>query len=220
MEKKFKLNIKKNNKKAPISQMRSILLLDITNYTDKTFRLSVAALNQLHNEFDYLVKHTVTKYKGDIINKMGDAFLVSFIESSHAVHCAMELQDKFDIYNHQAHEDLIMHIRISINKGLVLLREHDILGTSVNIAARINSFGEAGGVIISEKVYEELDANAFPITYKGKKKLKGVEQPIKLYAIKTTSSARLHKQKQQYRTIIETIIAMLLTAILFALFLI
>ncbi len=207
---------KKASKKAPVNEMRGILLLDIINYTDKTYKLSIAALDELHNQFDHLINGLAKKYNGNIINKMGDAFLISFKDSSKAVHCAMEMQDTFDKYNKDAHEDLIMHIRISINKGLVLIREHDILGTSVNIAARINSYGEAGGVIISEKVYEELDSDAFPIKYKGKKKLKGVAHPVKLYTIKTTTSERLHKRKIQHRTIIEAVIAILFIATIIA----
>ncbi|MCF7799292.1 adenylate/guanylate cyclase domain-containing protein [Candidatus Woesearchaeota archaeon] len=204
--------------KAPLSGMRSILLLDIINYTDKIYHLSIAALDELHNHFDRLIKSLVKKYDGIIINKMGDAFLISFEDSMNAVHCAMEMQDAFDIYNKEAHEDLTMHIRISINKGLVLIREHDILGTSVNIAARINSYGEAGGVIISQKVYEELDPEAFPITCKGKKKLKGVEHPVQLYAIKTTTSIRLHKQTQQHRLVIEAVILLVFIISILALF--
>lgn len=166
------------------TELRVIMFVDVCNYTKMTEFLSYSDFNTFHNIFDTVVKDIVESYSGIIVNKIGDAFLCSFEDSFMGVSAGLAMQKEFSLRNELSDSGVKIQVRVSLNKGPVLLRNDDVLGTTVNIASRINSFGSPSNVLVSEKVHDDLDPDFFETKYFRKKFLKGISEAVKLYKVK------------------------------------
>lgn len=185
--------MRKKQSTKPKTKTLNIMFVDIVDYTKTTLKLDVHSFDKLHSIFDTLIKKVAQEYNGKIINKLGDAFLLTFDCPLDAINCGLEFQEVQLEHNKNCEFNLNFELRVSINKGIVLLRNKDVFGTSVNIAARINSYCKPGEIIISERIYNEVKPiideknntliRECTIKQIGKKKLKGIEAPIQLYSI-------------------------------------
>lgn len=134
-----------------------------------------------HREiFESLVK----MHRGRIFNTAGDALLAEFQSSVEAVRCATEIQAALHTRNEHLPPNERLHFRIGINLGDVILQGGDLLGDGVNIAARVQTAAEPGGVSISGSVYDQiqnkLTLNIQPL---GEKTFKNIAQAVRTYSI-------------------------------------
>jgi len=158
------------------------MFLDIVNYTRKTSRLNHEGLNKLHEIFDSICLPIFNRYNGNVIKKIGDAFLVTFKSTTDSLNCAIRLQETYQEYNKKFRKFPI-HIRIAIHHGEVLLRKNDVYGDAVNITSRIEGLTKPKDIVFSETVLKNIKRNEFPIRYIGAHKLKGVSLPMRLFKI-------------------------------------
>src|SRR6202040_1911023 len=93
---------------------------------------------------------------GRIFKVTGDGALVEFSSALGAVECAIELQEGMAFVNSALPEDRRIALRIGINLGDVMVERSDLYGDGVNIAARLETMAEPGGICISAKVYNEV----------------------------------------------------------------
>src|SRR2546425_12423765 len=116
--------------------------------------------------------------------RFGDAFLIEFPSALDAVRCAYDIQGKTREHNISLPKERRVHLRIGIHLGDVVEAEGDISGDAVNVASRIGSFAENGGISLSRQVYDQ-GQNKFklPLTSLGPKTLKNVATPIELYKV-------------------------------------
>ena len=95
----------------------------------------------------------VTKYHGRVFNTVGDAILAEFDSAVDATRCAIDIQDANNAQNAAAAEGRRLLFRIGIAIGDVLVADNgDLLGDAVNIAARLESIAEPGGICVSEDI--------------------------------------------------------------------
>lgn len=162
----------------------SILLVDIVNYTSITSRLNKDSFDKFHNIFDKLIKKTCKEYKGKIIKKIGDAFLIIFDSVTASIKCGIKLQKTFSKYRKKKKVQPI-HIRVCINVGEVLIRKNDIYGSAVNIVAKIGKFVKSDEVVFSGVAYLAMDKSEIPFTHIGTKFIKGLKMPpVRLFKVK------------------------------------
>src|SRR6201988_3268293 len=98
----------------------------------------------------------VNLHRGRIFNTAGDALLVEFNSAVEAVRCATEIQSALATRNAQLAPEEKMLFRIGINLGDVIVQGSDLLGDGVNVAARIQTATEPGGIRISGSVYDQI----------------------------------------------------------------
>ncbi|MFW5704749.1 MAG: adenylate/guanylate cyclase domain-containing protein [Nanoarchaeota archaeon] len=182
------------------SQILTVMFLDLANYTRATSELSQHQLNLLHETFDNLVLPTIADFSGNVVKKIGDAFLVTFDSPSVAVECSKELQNDFAQFRKE-NKTAPIHIRIALNLGEVLLRNGDVYGTAVNTAARIEGITKADHIVMGESVLSAMNGNAMPTIFIGEKKLKGLNRPIRLYKVKTKEDIIIASRKKRERQI-------------------
>ena len=131
-----------------------------------------------------MVRPVISKYKGNEIKTIGDAFLVEFANALDATKCAYEIQCALHEFNSGGKEEQAIKIRIGIHVGDVVHREDDVYGDAVNLASRVESIADPGGIAVSGQVYDNVRNKVeFPLEYIGEQSLKNVDAPLEIYRV-------------------------------------
>jgi adenylate cyclase len=136
------------------------------------------------NVYRELMANLIQQHHGRVVDATGDNLMAEFASVVDAVECAVESQKELKTRNAELPENRRMEFRIGINLGDVIEEEGRIYGDGVNIAARIESLSEAGGICISGKTYDEIK-NKLPLGYKylGEQTVKNITEPIRTYQV-------------------------------------
>jgi class 3 adenylate cyclase len=121
---------------------------------------------------------------GRIFKTMGDGLLLEFPSAVTAVECAVAIQTTMETRNADTPDAKRVVYRIGVNFGDVLIDDDEILGDSVNIAARLESVCKPGGISISRPVYDQIDGKlALSFRSLGLQKLRNITKPVEVFAI-------------------------------------
>jgi len=156
-----------------------IFLADVVGYSKMMAQDELGTLTLLREFTKEVIAPTLKKHRGNMIKSLGDGWLIEFNSASNAVNCALEWQD---ISKRQGK----LSLRIGIHLGDVEHEEGpppDVYGDTVNIAARLESIAESGGVVISTSTYLCLDQNqSKPFNNCGKQTLKNISTPVEVWS--------------------------------------
>ncbi len=178
------------------------MFTDMVGYTALGQRNELLSL-ALVDEQRRLIRPVLARHKGREVKTMGDAFLVEFSSALDAVRCAYEIQRVTREANFSLAEDRRLHLRIGVHLGDVVESEEDISGDAVNIASRIETLADDGGVCITRQVLDQVQ-NKFglPFLSIGFKTLKGVNALLEVYRMslpwdqtRSTQSQPLDKRR-------------------------
>lgn len=174
-------------------RLATILMADIVGYSRMMEADEERTLRIFHGHreiFDALL----AQHRGRIFNTAGDAVLAEFPSAVDAVRCATEIQSALRTRNDLLAEGDRMQFRIGINLGDVIVQGRDLLGDGVNVAARIQTAAEPGGVAISGSVYDQI-RNKLSLDFRamGERTFKNISQPVRVFSIDDggASSARV-----------------------------
>lgn len=133
----------------------------------------------------------VNMHKGRIFNTAGDALLAEFQSAVEAVRCATEIQAALHTRNEHLPANERLQFRIGINLGDVILQGGDLLGDGVNVAARVQTAAEPGGISISGSIYDQIQ-NKLSLNFQplGEKTFKNIAHSIRTYSIVSAEGAR------------------------------
>ena len=106
----------------------------------------------------------VQQFRGRIVDSPGDNILADFTSVVDAVNCAVEIQRDLAERNAELPDNRKMQFRIGVNLGDIIDEDDRIYGDGVNIAARVESLSEAGGICISGRAYDQV-ANKLGLEY-------------------------------------------------------
>ncbi|MEN8798066.1 MAG: tetratricopeptide repeat protein [Flavobacteriaceae bacterium] len=124
------------------------------------------------------------KHQGRVVDTPGDNILAEFSSALNAVNCAIGIQRALEIENAKLPDDRRMEFRIGINLGDILHQDDRIYGDGVNIAARIESLAEPGGICISRGVYDQVKKKVHQgFEYLGEHAVKNIAEPVRIYRI-------------------------------------
>jgi TolB-like protein len=152
------------------------MFTDIVGYTSLMSRNEEEALEILRKS-RFIQQRSIEAYNGIWLKEMGDGVLAKFNTARDAVLCGIEIQNK-------AHNDLDASIRIGIHLGDVTIENNDIFGDGVNVASRLQSSSDPGGIYISDSVFKAVQAIPdIKTIYLGEIAYKNVEYPVSTYAI-------------------------------------
>ncbi len=177
------------------SEILTIMFIDIVGYTKVTSNLNRDLFNEMHDVFDSISLPLFQKYSGNVLKKMGDAFLITFKSPTDAVLCGMELQDAFDRYNASRKGKYPLKIRVAIHTGEVLLRGGDVYGDAVNITSRLENVAGPGEIVFSEALFMAMNKNEVPYVHLGVKKLRGTKYPVRVFRVKGHYDKILRRKK-------------------------
>jgi TolB-like protein/Flp pilus assembly protein TadD len=157
-------------------QLAAILFADMTGYTalvqenEQLARLKRKRLKEV-------LESTIGNFNGRILQYYGDGSLSIFKSAIDSVRFAIDIQ-------HQFQQEPKVELRIGIHTGDVTVEDEAIYGDGVNMASRIESLAVPGGILISEKVFDEIKNQQNIKTRElGYFELKNVKQPVRVFAI-------------------------------------
>ncbi len=129
----------------------------------------------------------IQEYRGRVVDSPGDNLLAEFASVVDAVESAVEIQKQFKAKNEELPEDRRMQFRIGINLGDVIDDGERIYGDGINIAARIESLADAGGICLSGTAFDQIGKKILlGYEFMGEQKVKNIEKPIRVYRVLTT----------------------------------
>ena len=134
------------------------------------------------NVYKDVMRNLIQQHRGRVVDATGDNLMAEFASVVDAVQCAVEIQQVLRAKNAMLPENRRMEFRIGINLGDVIEEGERIYGDGVNIAARMESLAEAGGICISGSAYEQIE-NKLPLRYEylGEHEVKNIARPVRVY---------------------------------------
>src|ERR1700732_2022 len=173
-------------------RLAAILAADVVGYS----RLMGVDEEGTHERFKAhlreLVDPKIKEHHGRIVKHTGDGMLAEFASVVDAVRCAAEVQRTMADRNAKTAEDRRITFRIGVNLGDVIAEEDDIYGDGVNIAARLETLAEPGGICISRVVRDQIrDKLPYPFEDRGEQSVKNIARSVRVYALRPEAIAEL-----------------------------
>src|SRR5438552_17311272 len=171
---------------APDSVTRGFLFSDLRAYTDYVETHGAARAASLLDRYRTLVRDAIKRFGGAEIKTEGDSFYVVFNSVSSAVRCGLVITANA-LPDAAEHPDELIKVGIGVHAGETIETSEGYVGSPVNIAARICSQAGPNEVLVSETV-RSLTRTVLPVRFepRGRRQLKGIAEPIALYAATET----------------------------------
>ena len=168
-------------------RLAAILAADVAGYSRLMGADEEGTLERLKALRRELLDPKIAEHRGRIVKTTGDGLLVEFASVVDAVRCAVEVQQAMAERNTGVAADNRIELRIGINLGDVIVEGDDLYGDGVNIAARVEALADAGGVFVSNTVYDHV-RDRLPFTFEdlGEQQVKNIARPVRVYRVRTT----------------------------------
>ena len=164
-------------------KLTAILSADVKGYSRLMGEDEEATVRTItaHRE---VIGSSVRKYRGRVVDSPGDNILAEFASVIDAVRSAVEIQEELKTRNAELPEKRKMEFRIGLNLGDLIHEEERIYGDGVNVAARVESLAEAGGICVSGTVFDHIE-NKLPLGYEylGERSVKNITKPVRVYKV-------------------------------------
>ena len=165
-------------------RLSAILAADVAGYS----RLMHSDEEPTHAKLTALltggVEPAIAEHGGRIVKNTGDGFLAEFPSAVEAVRAAVQFQARIKELTIGEVEERRIAFRVGVNIGDVIVEPHDIFGDGVNIAARLESIAEPGGVCISSAAYDQVQGKVgVEFADLGEQDLKNIARPVRAYAV-------------------------------------
>jgi adenylate cyclase len=170
-------------------KLTTVFCADVQGYSALVERDEVGTVTRL-KQYREIMTDLIGRHHGRLINTWGDGLVAEFSSPVEAVFCAVETQRRLATRN--AEEPLLppMQFRIGINLGDVIIEGSDIYGEGVNIAARLESLAEPGGICISGTVFEQVRKKLdIGFDFLGDREIKNIAEPVPAYRVQIASAA-------------------------------
>jgi class 3 adenylate cyclase len=173
-----------------VRRLAAILTADVAGYSRLMGADEEGTLDRLKTLCRELVDPKIEEHRGRLVKTTGDGLLVEFSSVVDAVRCAVELQRVMIDCNTGTPEDRRIVFRIGVNLGDVIIDHDDIYGDGVNIAARLETLAEPGGVCISRAVRNQI-RDKLPYTFgdMGEQNVKNIARPVRAYSMSAAAVA-------------------------------
>jgi len=162
-------------------KLTAILSADVKGYS-RLMQEDEEATVRTITAYRNVISEIVQKHRGRVVDSPGDNILAEFASVIDAVTSAVEIQDELKTRNTELPEERRMEFRIGVNLGDVIHEEERIYGDGVNVAARVESLAEAGGICVSGTVFDQIETK-LPLGYEylGEQSVKNISKPVRVY---------------------------------------
>jgi adenylate cyclase len=164
-------------------KLTAILSADVKGYSRLMSEDEAGTIRTL-NAYKEMMANLIQQHHGRVVDAPGDNLLAEFASVVDAVQCAVEIQQVLRAKNPLLPENRRMEFRIGINLGDVIEEEGKIFGDGVNIAARLESLADAGGICISGTGFDQVK-NKLSVGYQylGRQTVKNIPDPVRAYKV-------------------------------------
>jgi class 3 adenylate cyclase len=155
------------------------MFTDIVGSTEMTARLGDRGALELVRVHDALVRRALESYGGREVKHTGDGVMASFDQAANAVRSAADIQRRIAAFNADSVETL--SVRIGVHAGEPVTDRNDLFGATVQLANRLCSEAEAGGILVSGLVRELCEEDASRFVLLGERRLKGFAEKAQVF---------------------------------------
>jgi len=171
-------------------RLAAIVSADVVGYSLLMGRDDSATLAGLKAHRRELIDPKIAEYGGRIVKTTGDGLLLEFPSVVDAVRCAVDVQRGMAERNAGVPPEQRIEFRIGINVGDIIIDDDDIFGDGVNVAARVQTLAEPGGICTSKVVREQvLDKLSFTFEDLGPQQVKNIARPVEVFRVDLGSAA-------------------------------
>ena len=170
-------------------KLTAILSADVKGYSRLMGEDEKGTVRTL-NAYRELMANLIQQHHGRVVDATGDNLMAEFASVVDAVECAVKIQQELKTRNAELPENRRMEFRIGINLGDVIEEGERIYGDGVNIAARIESLSEAGGICVSGTAFDHV-RNKLDLGYEflGEQTVKNIPLPVRVYKVRMEPEA-------------------------------
>ena len=177
-----------SHREAPLTRdqrrLAAIVSTDVVGYSRLMGRDESGTLAGLKAHRQALIDPKIAEYGGRIVKSTGDGLLLEFPSVVDAVRCAVDIQRGMAERNAGVPAEDRIELRIGINIGDIIIDDDDIFGDGVNVAARLQTLAEPGGICVSRMVRDQvLDKLSFAFDDLGPKTVKNIARPIEVFRV-------------------------------------
>ncbi len=201
-------------------KLTAILCADVFGYSRLMGENEEATLRTLSSHRK-LIDSLIEQHHGRFVNSAGDSVLAEFASVVNAVECAVEIQTALKAENANLPPERRMEFRIGVNLGDVMVDGEQIYGDGVNVAARLESLAEPGGICISDTVHAQI-RNKVSLSYDdlGAQQVKNIAEPVRVLrvtldggaATRTTIKATQQSLRKHWRGVVFSLAGLALIA--------
>jgi len=170
-------------------RLAAILCADVYGYSRLMGEDEEATLRTLTSHRK-LIDSSIEQHRGRFVNSAGDSVLAEFASVVGAVNCAVEIQTALKSANADLPPPRRMEFRIGVNLGDVMVEGEQIYGDGVNVAARLESLADPGGICLSGTVHEQVrDKLAIAFEDRGEQAVKNIARPVRVWRVGLDAAA-------------------------------
>ena len=179
-------------------KLTTIFSADVQDYTRLMRTDEEGTLDTLKKYRDAMSR-LIEIHGGRVVNTWGDGLIAEFASVVEAVRAALDVQNELAGYNADRPDDTRMLFRIGINLGDVIAEGDDIYGDGVNVAARLQASASAGGIVISNTVYDHV-RNKVAVGFEclGQLPVKNIEGGVLSYAVRIGEDSARSAQQEPF----------------------
>jgi adenylate cyclase len=183
-------------------RLAAIFAADVAAYS-RLMNLDEAATMRTLIAHREVIDALIEEHRGRIANTAGDSVLAEFGSAVDAVQCAVAVQERIGQANLLLPQERRLHLRIGVHVGDIIVRGGDLLGDGVNIAARLEGIADPGGICLSGAAHEHV-RKILPLVFTdlGFRQLKNINDPVRAYAVVSTSPDPKALERQAERKLL------------------
>jgi adenylate cyclase len=172
-------------------RLAAILAADVAGYSRLIGADEQGTLERLRTIRTELIDPSIAGHNGRIVKTTGDGLLAEFGSTVDGLRAAQEIQTNLRERNVGLAPEARIEFRIGIHQGDIVVENGDIFGDGVNIAARLESLAESGGICVSARVQEDA-AGKLDLAFRdlGEQQLKNIVRPVRAYAVGASTLAQ------------------------------
>ena len=171
-------------------KLTTIVAMDVVGYSRLMEVDEKGTLERLKEIRSQVLEPAVVRHAGRTVKLMGDGALLEFGSVVGAVQCAVDVQRELGMRNGSAGGKQGLQFRIGIHLGDVIVEDGDIYGDGVNVAARLESIAQPGGIVLSKQVHDHIGANVSArFVSLGEQSVKNISRPIHAYRVELSAEA-------------------------------
>src|SRR5271169_4538900 len=170
---------------ASTRRLAAILAADAAGYSRLMGADEEGTLERLKAHRRQLIDPKIAEHHGRVVKTTGDGLLAEFASVVDAVRCAAEVQRGMLDREPEVPDERRIRFRIGVNLGDVIVEAHDIFGDGVNVAARLESLAEPGGICVSRVVRDQVrDRLEYTFEDMGEQQVKNIARPVRVYRVR------------------------------------
>jgi len=168
-----------------VRRLTAIFAADVAGYSRLTGLDEEGTHVRLKEHLRVLIDPKIATHRGHIVKNTGDGLLAEFKSVVDAIRCAVDVQRGMAERNSDAPPDKRIEFRIGINVGDIIEDNGDIFGDGVNVAARLETIAEPGGICVSDDAHRQVrDKLDIVFDDAGEQNLKNIGRPVRVFRVR------------------------------------